>query len=617
VSPRLGFTWYLGGSPGRGYRFTSYGTQSLAPTMMLRGGIGEFRNLLPSTLLADASVANGLPGGVSRLSCIGAAAPVPQWNDYLTDPATLPTTCAGGAPPIFTDASPTVRAFDRSYGAPRSWRGNLAAVKEVGPFSVMVDGVYSLNLDQAGIVDRNFSGAPQFTLAEEGNRPVFVAPSSISATSGAVSPVEARVDRTFGRVITSVSDLRSTSRQVTATLSPKGYGKIYYSLAYTLGGISARSRGFDGGTFASPLEMQRAPGDFDVRHQVIASLGTDRLPRGMNIALYARFSSGLPYTPRINGDVNGDGLGNDRAFVFDPARVGDAKVASDMRALLAGAPSGARECLMAQLGRAAEQNSCRGPWTSMINARIGIYNRFGFTRRQFHAVLHLTNPAGGLDQLLHGSNGLHGWGGGALPDPTLLTVRGFDPTAKRFQYEVNPRFGSTESTRRIAAVPFRITLDLSFDLGEPMMKQLAGRLMNPGRRGHAGPRMDVDSMVAKLRRNVTDPYEAILDESDSLLVTRDQSDSLKKEQIRYKAHVDSTWRAALAPLVAMGDDYDGNVAMHIIDDATEKAWLAARDEVLVLERILSPLQMRLAPFPIPWLVQAKGKSTVGIRMMTF
>ena len=163
----------------------------------------------------------------------------------------------------------------------------------------------------------------------------------------------------------------------------------------------------------------------------------------------------------------------------------------------------------------------------------------------------------------------------------------------------------------------QVVSDLSFDLGEPMMKQLAGRLMNPGRRGHAGARMAIDSMVAKLRNNVTDPYEAILDESDSLLVTRDQSDSLKKEQARYNAHVDSTWRAALAPLVAMGDDYDANAAMHVIDDATEKAWLAARDEMVVLERILSPLQMRLAPFPIPLLVQAKGRPTVGIRMMTF
>ncbi len=113
------------------------------------------------------------------------------------------------------------------------------------------------------------------------------------------------------------------------------------------------------------------------------------------------------------------------------------------------------------------------------------------------------------------------------------------------------------------------------------------------------------------------PGDTSLDESDSLLVSRDQSDSLKKEQTRYRAHVDSTWRAALAPLVAMGDDYDANVAMNIIDDATEKAWLAARDEMPVLERILSPLQMRLAPFPIPYLVQAKGKPTVGIRMMTF
>jgi hypothetical protein len=617
VSPRLGFTWYFGREPGgRGFRVSPVAMQTLWPTMMLRGGIGEFRGLLPPALLADASVATGLPGGVSRLTCIGAATPTPQWADYLTDSGTIPTTCANGAPSAFSDAAPSVRLFDPSFDAPRSWRANLTWMRTIGDVGVMVDGVYSLNLNQPGTVDLNFSGAQRFTLADEGNRPVFVGPASIVPATGALSPVDARLNGAFGRVVSHQSDLRSTSRQITATLTSQQFGRVYYGLSYTLGDVRADARGFDGATFGAPSRLERAPGDFDVRHQVIASVGTS-LPYGMNVALYGRFMSGLPYTPRVAGDVNGDGLGNDRAFVFDPSQVADAQLANGMRSLLDAAPSQARECLLQQLGRPAERNSCRGPWTATLNARIGLISRYGYTRRSFEAVLHISNPLGGLDQLLHGADHLQGWGGGALPDPTLLMVRGFDPATPRFRYEVNPRFGSTRSTQQLSRIPFRITLDLTFDLGVPVVKQQALKLLNPGRRGHAGPRLSADSMVTRLKRQVPDLYDAIMRESDSLLISREQVDSLKAAQVGYRARIDSLWKATTSTLAAMSDDYDANAAMYLIDDATERAWLIGRDELPVLEKILSPLQMRLAPWMVSSLKQSIGKDKVGVRMFMF
>lgn len=617
VSPRVGFTWYFGHEPnGDGFRVNSLAKQTLTPTMMLRGGIGEFRGLLPPTLLADASVANGLPGSVSRLTCIGAAVPTPQWEDYLTSTAAIPTTCADGAPSSFSDLAPSVQMFGRSYDAPRSWRANVTWMRTWKGLGWTIDGTYSLNLNQPGTVDLNFRGAPQFTLADEANRPVFVSPSSIVPATGALSPVDARVDDAFGRVVSGRSDLRSTSRQLTLQVTPQDFGRYFYSLAYTLGDMRAEERGFDGATFDAPTISERAPGDFDVRHQVIASFGMS-LPHGMDVALFGRFMSGLPYTPRIAGDVNGDGLSNDRAYIFRPDDVSDAALASGMRSLLDAAPSQARDCLLQQLGKPAARNSCRGPWTAMLNARIGLINRYSFTSRGFSATLHLTNPLGGLDQLLHGSDHLQGWGGTALPDPTLYTVRGFDPASKRFTYEVNPRFGSTRAQQQLARVPFRVTLDVMINLGVPLAKQQAIRLLNPGRRGHAGPRMSRDSMAARLRIQVPDLYDVVMEESDSLLLSRDQVDSLKAAQVPYRARIDSLWQATTATLAAYGDDYDADAAMHLLDDATEQAWLIGRDQIPVLERILSPLQMRLAPWEVSVLKAAIGQKKVGIRMFRF
>jgi hypothetical protein len=57
--------------------------------------------------------------------------------------------------------------------------------------------------------------------------------------------------------------------------------------------------------------------------------------------------------------------------------------------------------------------------------------------------------------------------------------------------------------------------------------------------------------------------------------------------------------------------------MHLLDDATEQAWLIGRDQIPTLERILSPLQIRLSPWVVTSLKQSIGRKTVGIRMFMF
>jgi hypothetical protein len=108
-----------------------------------------------------------------------------------------------------------------------------------------------------------------------------------------------------------------------------------------------------------------------------------------------------------------------------------------------------------------------------------------------------------------------------------------------------------------------------------------------------------------------------MQESDSLLLSRDQLDSLQAAQVGYRARINSLWKETTTTLAAMGDDYDEDAAMHLIDEATDRAWLLGRDEVPALERILSPLQMRLAPSLIQTLKESVGKDKVGVRMFMF
>ena len=627
LSPRLGFTWYSGGQNGGfGMWGSNLGTFTSGPRGVLRGGVGQFRNLLGPDLVAQAAGATGLPGATQRLLCIGSAVPAPQWAAWAAGSAPYPTTCASGAATVgassaLTDTAPGATAFSRGYTAPRSWRGNLAWASTWTVFSYGVEGVASYNLNQPGTVDANFAGIPRFTTAGEG-RPVYVDPAAIVAATGALSPAAARLTPAFGRVAVLGSDLRSFSRQLTVTLAPvnpqfgdwKRTGVFAVSGAYVYGRTTQQSRGFDNGAFGDPRLVEWARGDFDIRHQFTLQAGWSR--RGVSFTTFGRFASGQPYTPVIGSDVNGDGLANDRAYALSPAQAraaGDTAIATATERLLAGAAGPARRCLIRILGGVAPRNGCEGPWTATMNARLSYDGELPRVGRRVGIALNLTNPLGGLDQLLHGAN-LRGWGAPAFPDPTLYQVRGFDPAAGRFRYAVNPRFGDTRPAATAFRAPFRLTLDVRLDLGRPLGEQQLDKWLKPGRAGHAGTRLTAAELRTRYGRNVPDPYKEILQESDSLLLTREQSDALTAAQTRYTQRMDSLWAPLTTYLAAMGDHYDAAAALKRQEAATDDAWELTRQHLQAeLPKILSPAQLRLLPWPAGMLYQAK-EPMKGMRM---
>ena len=71
----------------------------------------------------------------------------------------------------------------RRYSADLNWGGWVLHNR----FNLNVSGNYSLNLDQQGEIDRNFSANQRFALADEAGRPVFVEPTSIVPTTGSIA----------------------------------------------------------------------------------------------------------------------------------------------------------------------------------------------------------------------------------------------------------------------------------------------------------------------------------------------------------------------------------------------------------------------------------------------
>lgn len=147
---------------------------------------------------------------------------------------------------------------------------------------------------------------------------------------------------------------------------------IRWTYPPALSSIHALRRGFDATTFGTPTERVWSRGDLDARHQLPLQGGYAR--RGFTLSMFGRVQSGLPFTPIVGGDVNGDGRANDRAFIFDPARAPSATVASDLRALLASSSSHVRQCLTWQLDRPrsspiSQTNTTRGTRIAPLKVR--------------------------------------------------------------------------------------------------------------------------------------------------------------------------------------------------------------------------------------------------------
>jgi hypothetical protein len=594
VSPRLGFSWVRGGGRGGGI-LSPVGSFALGAASSWRGGIGEFRNMISPLLLNGALVNTGLPGGLSRITCIGADVPVPDWGLYASNSASIPSQCLNGAGTVFTDAAKSVQLFDKSYQPPRAWRGNLAYTSQRPTFSYTIDGAYSLGLNQPGTFDLNLRNAPVFSTSDE-KRPMFVPASAIVPGTGSVSAVPARVDDAFGRVVRNQSDLRTTSKQVTFTLVPRAFrtATFYTSFAYTLSSTRAQLRGFDASTFGAPQGIEWARSDLDARHQFLMQAAYSK--NGFNMTAFARAISGLPFTPMVGGDVNGDGLTNDRAFIFDPSSVADASFAQSLRSLHDVSSPNVRGCLDAQRGSAATRNSCQGPWTTALNMQFSASGtRLKLGQRVGLLTLNLSNPLGGLDQLLHGSDNLKGWGTSPAPDPILYNVRGFDAAANRFIYAVNPRFGTTNPAANTLRAPFRVTLDVQLLVGRAPALQQLERWVDPGR-SRPGTKLGVADLKKRYQAAVPNPYPQVIQFADSLLLSRDQVEALQRVMAEYNKKVDSSWTDLATYLADLPNSYDHSEAVKRQETTIGNVWEMSRLHVQEnLRKILSPLQLTMLP----------------------
>ncbi len=597
VSPRVGFSWTYGTAPQIG----AFDGAARLPRAVVRGGIGLFQNSLSASLPSQAMVNSGLLGGQQQITCVGSATPIPDWHAYAADPGSVPSECLDGtlgSGTPFANTGPNVTLFAPNYASQRSLRSTLQWAGAVLDNRAMatITTTFSRNMNQPGFVDLNVDPTTRFTLPGEDGRPVFVDPTSIVPGTGAIAPLDGRVTPEFNRVTELRSNLTSTSKQLTISLSPASVNSQYtWGLSYTLNSVRDNASGF-ASTVGNPFDESGGRSSADWRHQVIANVGSNVFDV-VRVNWIQRFLSGMPFTPMVASDVNGDGYANDRAFIVDPTRSApaNAALASDMSALLASSSSRVRDCLDQQLGQLAARNSCEGPWTSTAFMTIALNPvRVRLPQRATLSFV-IGNPLGAADYLLHGENHTHGWGQAAFPDPRLLFVRGFDPQTLSYTYQVNQRFGNTSQFASAIRTPVTLTASLRVDVGPSRERQALTQTLDRGRTSGGTKVSEPMLRLAYGSGGIINPLDAILRDAATLGLTSVQADSVATMNRRYVIQLDSIWTPVARYYASLPEAYDQGDAYQRYRRAREASVDVLVGIVPSVRTLLTPEQQRKLP----------------------
>lgn len=360
-SPRFGFNWDVTGDQRN----------------QLRGGSGVFVGR-PAYVWLSNLFGNSGVNGYGNLSCFGAT--TPAMPNAGTTPA---TNCVGstGAPAI------TVNTVDPNLKFPSVWRSSLGYDRllpwnVVGTFEAMYTrSVASFYYQDIGLVDDPIG-------TDRNGRQLYGDIPSAAGNPVAVRKPIPGTTRFLGQVI----DLSNTKTHdyaysYTGELQKRFSNSFEGSVAYTYGhsysvwnltSSVAFSNWSFGRSYSGRQDAQDlAPSTFDVPHRVVAS-GTYSFPTKTDLSFTFFGESGVPFEYIYGSDINGDGSsGNDLIYVPTDAHLAseilftqNGNLTPAMQADSLEAFISSHECLNSQRGRIMTRNSCRSPWTKVLNASV-------------------------------------------------------------------------------------------------------------------------------------------------------------------------------------------------------------------------------------------------------
>ncbi|MFQ5888480.1 MAG: TonB-dependent receptor domain-containing protein [Gemmatimonadota bacterium] len=433
ISPRVSFTYDPSGSG----------------SSVIRGGVGLFFGRFPSVLYSNSLLNTG--GNQLFLFCDEDEAPVPDYRAFAADLRNIPTSCAGGgaASPPTAD----INVFAPNFEYPRTWKASFGFEQElVQGLKVDFDFLFSSTDKNFAVQDRN-QLPEQFRSGIE-NRPQFTPLSGIRS-SGSPSSRAGRITNDFDEVLVHVSTAEARTYQFTVGLSQRGERFSWQAgYTYTNSKDNASYSCCITGTalFETPtagninflgdrgddVNGSWGDSDFNREHSLVFS-GIFELPFDFAISGIWRTFSGRPWTPVVDGNVNGDrDFSNDRAFIGTNLVFDDP--ATDIPLLEQHLAN--FECLREAVGTIIRRNTCRNDFFTQFDLRL---------RKRFRTVgnqrFEITADFFNVLNLINSDWGRNVGVGQFSDERELLSVEGFDAATQTYIYSVNPSFGEEVDLR--------------------------------------------------------------------------------------------------------------------------------------------------------------------------
>lgn len=444
ISPRVSFTYNVRGDA----------------TEVIRAGAGLFYGRVPFVMGSNVGITDTPLLVVDCRGSIAESAPdaPPSPSGYGTwSPSgdANPFTCGGagglGGVPEYT-------FWNGGFELPETLKANVGYEREIRRGTTgSIDFIFSESSKLYTVRNINLRD-PQFELASEGGRRVFVPASRLSPNSAASADRLRNTD--FANIYVNYND--GVARSLAATLnldhrlgdSASVRASYTYSWAYDNSTYSCctANEGYRSGRYGAfgpnvigDIGDESAgwgPSDYNREHAIVLS-GTFRLPFGIRMSPKWSIRSGTPWGPEVNGDINGDGERfNDRPYIYRPEELPvfvpattanrDSVIAAE-RAVYADHLA-EFDCIGDYVGQIIPRNTCRQPWFNQLD--LTLRKRFPTAGVQAVEVnLDFFNVMNGLNKK---------WGRNVSVATTrrnLLTPQQYNTATDRIEYTVPATFG--------------------------------------------------------------------------------------------------------------------------------------------------------------------------------
>lgn len=378
----------------------------------------------------------------ATVDVFGADVPTPNFAGYRNGTV--------GSPTLAAFQVPTINTYAEDAKLPVVYKANLSYSKLINQkLRVGITGYATLARNNYMYVDRNMVANPFFTLANEGNRGVFVP----SIPSGAVADWKTgRLTNQFGRVLelNSKGKVNQFAVVVDGTWQYFKDGEISASYTWndskdntSFNGNVANSATLSLPVVSDPRDLSNitySNGQF--RHKVVI-YGT--LPTFYGIKIGFKYSGigGTRYSLLSGANNNGDFVTtNDLAYIFDRnnTNVPD-RVRNGLQALLDNplASQSIKDYILKYEGTFAERNGGINNFFGQVDLRVS--KKVNITKRQnievsadFFNFANLLSKKWGVTETL-GTQALYGLGVPAAG--TTAAIPNYDTTNRQFNYRIN------------------------------------------------------------------------------------------------------------------------------------------------------------------------------------